>query len=78
MTLEDAKKLLELQDQEGYSVKIDSAYVDTFAYITEVDGEYVYSSSVFKNRPLSEVNLEDVAVYRHATEWGEYLEKKEY
>lgn len=78
MTLEDARKLLQLQDEEGYSVMIQSGYVDFFAYITESDGKYTYSSEVFSGRSLSEVNLEDVEVYRHATEWDEYLEKKEY
>ena len=79
MTLEDAKKLFELQEEEGYSVMIQkSGYVDSFAYITESDGKYTYSSEVFSGRSLSEVNLEDVEVYRHATEWDEYLEKKEY
>lgn len=77
MTLEDAKKLLELQD-EGCSVMIQSGYVDTFAYINESGGEYTYSSEVFSGRSLSEIDLEDVEVYRHAVEWDEYLEKKEY
>lgn len=78
MTLEDAKKLYELQEENGYSVKIDSGYIDNFAYIEEIDGSYVYSSSVFSKRSLRDVGINDVYVYRNAEEWDEYLDQKEF
>ena len=76
MTLEDAKKLFELQEEEGCSVMIDGGYTDGFAEIGKLDGEYVYSSDVFSHQPLSEIDLKDVKVFSYADEWDEYLFSK--
>ena len=77
MTLEDAKKLHDLQEN-GCRVKIYTGYADNFAEIYELDGQYVYDSSVFSKRPLSEIDIDEVEVYRHADEWDEYLDQKKF